>query len=487
MTIRWFPSRRLVFYALALIVVMCPLVLIELLFRLVVAAPPIDSQDPYVAFSGIRPLFVLNKAGTHYETAEERLTYFRKQSFTAEKRENQFRIFCLGGSTVQGRPYSVETSFTEWLRLNLQAVQPAREFEVINCGGISYASYRLVPILREVLTHEPDLLIVYTGHNEFLEDRTYAPIKRIPPVLLQMHEMLKYLRSYSTVYHALVERQRENQKAEQAMLPVEVQAKLDFEEGLAWYHRDDEWRSTIIQHFRYNLKTMVHLAREAEIPLILMNPVSNLKDCPPFKSVWKSNLTDIERSRVNDLWVRVQNTPWDDVFEKIQLLNEALEIDDRHAGMSYTLGLCYERVGRLTEAKPWFVKAKDEDICPLRMLESMHEVITDVATTYTVPFVDIKGLIENQSEGGIPGHEWLIDHVHPRIKGHQLIADQLITAIGKLNIIQFSKGWHSKRDVLWKDHLSNLNQVYYEQGAMRLKRVQNWSRGVITEPERSKK
>lgn len=486
MTVRWFPSRRLFFYVLALIVVLCPLVLIELLFRLFVAVPPVDSRDPYVAFSGIRPLFVLNEAGTQYETADERLTYFRKQSFTAEKGENQFRIFCLGGSTVQGRPYSVETSFTEWLRLNLQAAQPTREFEVINCGGISYASYRLVPILREVLTHEPDLLIVYTGHNEFLEDRTYAPIKRIPPMFLRLHEMLKYLRSYSTVYHALVERQHENQMAEKAMLPVDVQAKLDFEEGLAWYHRDDEWRRNIIQHFRYNLKTMVRLANEADIPLILMNPVSNLKDCPPFKSEWNSNLTKTELSRVNDLWGKVQNTPWDDVFQKIRLLNEALESDDRHAGMLYTLGLCYERSGRLADAKSWFIKAKDEDICPLRILEPMHEVIGDVATIYQVPLVDIKGLIEEQSEGGIPGHEWLIDHVHPRIKGHQLISDQLMAAISKLNIIQFREGWHLKREIIWKAHLSNLNQAYYEQGTQRLERVQNWSRGMVSEPEHSK-
>ena len=44
---------------------------------------------------------------------------------------------------------------------------------MINCGGVSYASYRLGPILDEVLGYEPDLIMLYTGHNEFLEARTY--------------------------------------------------------------------------------------------------------------------------------------------------------------------------------------------------------------------------------------------------------------------------------------------------------------------------
>ena len=31
------------------------------------------------------------------------------------------------------------------LELSLRAARPEREWDVINCGGVSYASYRLVP------------------------------------------------------------------------------------------------------------------------------------------------------------------------------------------------------------------------------------------------------------------------------------------------------------------------------------------------------
>ncbi|MFH1742030.1 MAG: hypothetical protein ABIH23_23760, partial [bacterium] len=121
--------RIVAFSLAAAVVVFLPLVLIELVLRLCVASPPGDFDDPYVSFAGVRPLFVLDSTGTCFNTAGERLTYFRPQSFAAVKSPETFRVFCLGGSTVQGRPYSVETSFTTWLRLDLQAADPETEWE----------------------------------------------------------------------------------------------------------------------------------------------------------------------------------------------------------------------------------------------------------------------------------------------------------------------------------------------------------------------
>ena len=44
-------------------------------------------------------------------------------------------------------------------------------------------SYRLLLILEKCLQYKPDLFIVCTGHNEFLEDRSYAHLKERAPYL----------------------------------------------------------------------------------------------------------------------------------------------------------------------------------------------------------------------------------------------------------------------------------------------------------------
>ena len=123
--------------------------------------------DPYIGFTEIRPLFVVNGEGSEYEIASNRMPLFCEAKFPAVKVADEFRVFCIGGSTVQGRPFAPDTSFPKWLQLRLEKIDPTRKWTVVNCGGVSYASYRLVPIVKEVLDYEPDLIVLYTGQNEF--------------------------------------------------------------------------------------------------------------------------------------------------------------------------------------------------------------------------------------------------------------------------------------------------------------------------------
>ncbi len=475
-------SRVVFFHLAAMVAVLSPLLLGELALRLCVSPAPIDLDDPYVSFSGLRPLFVLDSTGTRFETADERLVAFCPQSFAVTKGPETFRVFCLGGSTVQGRPYSVETSFTTWLRLNLRAARPRRDWEVVNCGGISYASYRLVPIMQELLAHGPDLFIIYTGHNEFLEDRTYRRLKRTPRALIRLHRVMLNLRSYWLAHRFLSGRRARHTdtgRSSKTVLPTEVKTKLDFSDGLESYCRDEVWRQGTIEHFRHNLETMVQMSRGAGVPIILVNPVTNLKDCPPFKSEFRTDLSEREIERVVELWERAAKLDWADTYGKVRLLEQAAALDNRHARLLYLIGMCYERIGRSTEAKSWFVLAKEEDVCPLRILESMHDAILDVAAQYRVPLVDVKVLIEERTEDGIPGDEWLLDHVHPSIAGHQLIADSLYQAMEKMELVRTPEGWRANRDELWQRHLSSLNEAYYAHGLARLERLNEWSRGRI--------
>ncbi|NQT02264.1 MAG: SGNH/GDSL hydrolase family protein [Planctomycetes bacterium] len=474
--------RTVIFHLAAMVVVISPLILGELVLRLCVRPPAISPDDPYVSFNGLRPLFVLDSTGTKFETAGGRLTYFCPQSFAAVKGPDTFRIFCLGGSTVQGRPYSVETSFTTWLKLNLRAALPGTDCEVVNCGGISYASYRLVPIMRELLEYEPDLFIIYTGHNEFLEDRTYQRLKRIPRALIGVHWTMLNLRSYSLANEFISMRRAQHKgtgRPSKTILPGEVKAKLDLSDGLESYHRNEVWRQGTIEHFYRNLQTMVRMSLGADVPVILVNPVSNLKDSPPFKSEFSSDLSNSETERITELWEQAGKLDWDDAYGKIRLLEQAAEIDSRHAGLLYLVGKCYEHIGRSAEAKNRFVLAKEEDICPLRILEPMHQAILDVAAQHRVPLVNVKALIAERTEDGIPGSEWLLDHVHPSVLGHQLIADSLYEAMENMKLVRTPKGWREARDELWRYHLSSLNKAYYAHGIERLERLKKWSRQRI--------
>ena len=474
---RW---RGLLLRLGAVLVGLTPFLLAEVVFVALDWGRPTHRDDPFVGFSAVHPLFVPSADGTRYEIAESRRGFFRPDSFAANKGPDEFRIFCLGGSTVQGRPFAIETSFTTWLRLNLQAADPRRQWDVVNCGGISYASYRLVPILEEVLGYEPDLIILYAGHNEFLEDREYGHIRDMPRAVAWPWERVTQTRTYNLVregYVYLAGSSEATATDDRPVLGPETDAMLDYEDGLERYHRNDRWRRDVTEHFRYNVGRMVQMARNAGVAMILMNPVCNLRDAPPLKSQHRDGLTPQQQRCWESLCREAEALLGSEVRGALDLLEQAAAIDDQYAGLHYSLAKCYDALRMTDHAREAYTRAKELDVCPLRILEPMNDAILGIARRTGTPLVDVWDLFAQRSRDGIPGGYLLIDHVHPTIAGHRLIADALTEELARQGIVRPVEGWEQKRDAKARRHLESLDDFYFAKGKQRLEAVRGWATG----------
>ncbi|MFP6751614.1 MAG: SGNH/GDSL hydrolase family protein, partial [Pirellulaceae bacterium] len=191
-------------FIFALLVTGCFFLVLEILLALAGISPLIDQQDPLVGFAESLPLFVEDEENpTRLVTATNKLAYFNPQSFPATKAAGTRRIFCLGGSTTHGRPYDDRTSFAGWLREFLPLADPAQHWEVINAGGVSYASYRVAAVSEQLLDLEPDLLIIYTGHNEFLEELSYPELKNRSRLVKQATLLAARSRVFTLLFKGL--------------------------------------------------------------------------------------------------------------------------------------------------------------------------------------------------------------------------------------------------------------------------------------------
>ncbi len=471
---RW----RILFPLISVLLGTALFVLLEVCLSLVDIADPDSLHDPLIGFTEIRPLFVLNQENGQYEISPSRRVYFNFDSFSAEKPLGEYRIFCLGGSTVAGRPYGIETSFTEWLKIGLDSADPERLWEVVNCGGVSYASYRLLPILKEVLAFEPDLLILYMGHNEFLEDRTFHPIKNLPRAVSIPLDWTSQLRTFTLLRKAFPSvKLSERPGRTTGALPSEVQARLDYKNGLDKYHDDPIWRAHVIEEFRHNLRRMIQLAKEADVPILLINPGCNLRDCPPFKSQGNGNLTEVDVARFQSLCRQARESYGSNPNRSVALLLEATELDNRNASAFYELGKSFDAVGRIDEAFESYRTAKELDICPLRILDSMSLEILDLAEDDSVPLVNAKSLLAEESRDGIPGNGVYIDHVHPTIGGHQLIAEALLERMWDQKIVVPMDGWREVGAKKRRKHLDSLDDLYFAKGLDRLEMLRSWAAG----------
>ena len=475
-------KRRMLFRVAALALPMLAWIMAEGLLGRMLPAIKGSAHDPWLGFSDHLDLFTLDEESHRYQIDEAHHYAFEPTGFLAEKSANTLRIFCLGGSTVQGRPYSIETAFPAWLQHSLETIHPSSQFEILNLGGISYASYRLLPILKEVLQYQPDLIILCTGHNEFLEDRSYKQLKHAAPM---MGEWLQWARQ-SHVIEATLQLGSLLARKPTDPTPIlghRVRAILDYERGAEKYHRNTPWMRSVEQHFSGNVERMIQLCQEEEVPLILLNPCFNLKDSPPFKSEHREDWNP----EVEEDWKRALQVAREQLDgapeESIKNLRRALSLDPNYADTWYALGQCLLQQAQWQEAKRCFQRALEEDVCPLRIRASMRHQITDLARRHEIPLLDLQSLAEKEAPVGLVGDTFLVDHVHPSIHGHQTIA---LALVGRVQEILTKLEQRSISDeqtrLLFAGKLAELPDHYFANGLQRLENLRAWTHGKADGP-----
>ena len=434
-------------------------------------------QDPLVGFSSVSSLFELDEDAGVYRTALSRRVLFGQQEFSVEKPADGYRIFCLGGSTVRGRPYTTETAFPCWTQLELSARNSSRTFEAINCGGLSYASYRLTHILQEVLTYEPDLIVIATGHNEFLEDRTYGQIKSRSSLRAWVEDRLHQLRLVRLVreWSGGSSGSSAAEAGDRPVLPDLVETRLDEVSGYASYHRDDAWEQDVRTHFDRSLRAMVRMCDSANVPVVLVLLGANTRDCPPFKSEHRPELTvDDERRWQSHFDAAEQAT---DAEQALALYETAAEIDNEHALLRFRMARLLDQLGRPEEAKEHYLAAKDSDVCSLRMTEAFADVVRTVASETQTPLVNARETLEQQIPDRIPGNDWYMDHVHPCIGAHQLIGQGLVACMTENQIVPRLADLDGEaRRQIYRAHLDSLGANYLSDGRERVSWLERWAR-----------
>lgn len=439
-------SRKILF---ASITTLCFFVGLEFLLSLLGIQPVTHRGDPFVGFSRQLPLFEVfadiepdiepdtvangttaSQRGVMMHTAPGKLVWFNDQSFSKKKPAGTQRIFCLGGSTTYGRPFADPTSFCGWLRLFLPETDPTQRWEVINAGGISYASYRVAALMEELANYEPDLIVVLFGHNEFLERRTYAAMFESDSITLELNARLQQTRTWSLISN-MVGRSPTTAVKPADTLPPEVDEVLNHSAGPKDYHRDPAWSSQVLAHYEWNLNRIVEIARDAGAEVVLLTPAANLRDCSPFKSEHAAAVTPGQREELGLQLSLIESELREGNYQQVLTLSERIVIaDPGHADAHFLHGKALYAAGQPEKAQQAFLRAIEEDVCPLRATTAVTEIVKRVAAAQNTVLVDFEASLDELSRSehghGCVGGEYFLDHVHPTIDVHRRLAIWII-------------------------------------------------------------
>jgi len=177
------------------------------------------------------------------------------------------RVLLLGGSNVRRLA-------EDYLEQRLTELSPPGHpgWEVFNLGREGYGSERLAILARQALVTEPDVVVLYSGHNEFIErrfatelDESMGSWQRDGPFGLSRLRTFRWLKSLWAA---------EPSDADAAEQDAQTPEKFQLE---VQSFRDLSWDGTLryLEAYRRNLTRMVEQIHEADARVLLCTLVSN--------------------------------------------------------------------------------------------------------------------------------------------------------------------------------------------------------------------
>ncbi|MBU0468354.1 MAG: SGNH/GDSL hydrolase family protein, partial [Candidatus Omnitrophica bacterium] len=287
------------------------------------------------------------------------------KTFLANKPSDVIRIFIVGGS--------VALQFNNDFEDQLKQFIPNKNIELINCAVGGYDSFRTYLVEKEILNYDPDLIIVFSGNNEFYDRNGFnvnayhlARFLNKSFILRTLHKYLKNILNY------------ENKG----------------------FIRDYQTR---LFDYQKNIRKIICASRKRKVPILFATLPFNMRDLAP-------KVYSDEHSKQLLLGTYLL---WHDDYENA--LNEFnKEKDKRDPLLFFYLGETYYGLKQFEKAKECYLKSNELAARSdwTNATFASNNIIRKVSLEEGVPYVDLEKLFINASPEGIIGMELLFDNCH---------------------------------------------------------------------------
>jgi len=335
----------------------------------------------------------------------------------AEKPAGTFRIFVLGESAAMGDP-DPAYAFSRYLEVMLRTRYPQMKFEVVNTGSVAINSHVLLPIAEGLAKQQPDVFIIYSGNNEVVGP--YGPGTALTSGGMNLHVIRGGIALRSTRIGQLLTKVG-TQKKEWGGMEMFLDKQVPETSPLMKY---------TYSNFEQNLRDTIAAARRSGARVIVSTVATNLKDCGPFGSQHRDDLSPDDLRR----WTALlqQGTDFESArswAEALQAYYAAAKIDDQFAELEFRMARSLWMQGDYAGAKQHFMAARDLDTLRFRADSRINEINRWVAGSAGAELVDAEQIFAQQSPNGIIGSELVYEHVHMTPLGNYLLARAMFLQI----------------------------------------------------------
>ena len=414
-------KQKLFFLSLVII----PLLLIVCVEIFLVA---INYGSSYKLFldDGINYRTNQNYAQKYFTSNDIAIPQLLEQNFRKEKVKNGIRIVCLGGSTTAGFPFEININFPYFIRRYLETSHPDKSIELINLGISAVNSHAVLDMCPDIEAIKPDIILIYMGHNEFygamgLASNEFIGNKRW---LIKLVLNLRELRLYQLLENSIGKiafnlNSKEKSKQSETLMKALI--------GQNQIQPDDIIRKKTYDNFKANLDEILHFWNGKNIPVIISDLVSNLKDQPPLGP--SIALDQISRQVFENFETFYANQEW---HQGIGLLHELINSNPKNAQLHYYFGNCFFQLKQNEKALEHLKLARDFDPAPFRAPSEINKIIKQLTNSSNALFVSAESLFSTISPNRITDNSLFLEHLHPNPTGNELLSKVFIQPLIKI-------------------------------------------------------
>lgn len=339
--------------------------------------------------------------------------------FDQQKKTGAFRVFVLGESSAAGFPYMPMGSFSRYIRKRLELNYPNNTIEVVNISLSAINTFTLLDLLPEVLNQKPDLILIYTGHNEYYGALGVGSMESLGTSRTFV-KLILYLNKYKTVQliknilSSVLSAFKDESVNDE---PGTLMSRMAQDQYIKL--NSDKYYSGLDQ-FEENMRDILQMIKDHNVPVIIGELVSNLKDQKPFISIPTENYPT-----ANQVFIEANKQ--------------------------------YEN-GFYNQADSLYRLAKDLDGLRFRASEKVNQIIKKLSEDFNIKYVKTDSVFCAESPNGIIGDNLMTDHLHPNMEGYLLMGEAYYNAMIEQNFLP-----KNQKPVLTsvdQDSLTRINFVF---------------------------
>jgi len=360
---------------------------------------------------------------------DTRLPY---QAIRKLKPPNLTRIFVMGGSAAAGLGFSPNVTFARYLENMLRLAYPDHFFEVMNLSIVALSSKQVKLLVAEICkNYDPDLLVVYSGNNEFLEVHAQKYARIHASLSWKLRDLMMKTHLYWLATRAFRTPQKPTQTGEDFSKEDLRLTEHTIIEEVEMTPSDVK---LVVDQYHANFEEIAEIARSTGTPLLFMTVASNWK--------WRG------RDDLPDGWLAEilgsAAPPTPDRYRAARrILTERIAASahrERYEWL-YRRAVIGEALGDFEAARTDYREALNEDPHLRRALDVMNDRVRETAGKHGVPLLDVVELLQDSARHQILGFDEFYDYVHFTPRGALLTAAGLFRAMQRDGIVPPARGF----------------------------------------------